>query len=59
MLGMAHTMPPMECWTYQAYNDVINGEADIKGESKVLKGPAPMTLPHNPQPQATAHDYDW
>ncbi|XP_066958533.1 major facilitator superfamily domain-containing protein 6 isoform X2 [Macrobrachium rosenbergii] len=44
---------------FQAYNDVINGEADIKGESKVLKGPAPMTLPHNPQPQATAHDYDW
>ncbi|KAK7076566.1 Major facilitator superfamily domain-containing protein 6, partial [Halocaridina rubra] len=43
---------------FQAYNDLISGEADLKGESKILEAPPPKIFPHNPQPLAAAHNYD-
>ncbi|XP_045613661.1 major facilitator superfamily domain-containing protein 6 [Procambarus clarkii] len=55
---------------FQAYNDLLNGRNELKDDSKSLKSPRhtpnlqsqapqPVTLGHNPQPQATVNDYDW
>lgn len=59
MLVMGLTMLPMECLTYQAYNDLLNGSNTGKGDSKMFKAAPAITSPHKPQPEATAHDYEW
>lgn len=44
---------------FQAYNDLLNGSNTGKGDSKMFKAAPAITSPHKPQPEATAHDYEW
>ncbi|XP_047500797.1 major facilitator superfamily domain-containing protein 6-like isoform X2 [Penaeus chinensis] len=44
---------------FQAYNDLLNGSNTGKGDTKMFKAAPAITSPHKPQPEATAHDYEW